>query len=328
MFCSSVWRDRFMVKSLAQPGQMVTFIHLGLIAGIHVRIFRFTSKCEVFSQQEFIHLLKWRTSPRTHRVFCLTLSMVIQQPLQSLQLLLAKSHDLAGLVALALGLFAMAAPKQGIGHRRSGRIAMIAMVILIALALVLLLTYLLPNNPSRGQGPQLLFYLLVVAWMASYSLLAGYRWASTRRSYPIPAWDIPLTILASSGALLSLGGLIWDISTPPSYNNGLMAGAFGSELTFVLNGGAFLWFAAEDLRVLQQGPIGYQERTTKHVVRLTMLMYSLTVAVILVNVAPRLFAGMHHPAAYLFSLGVPAIFFVPVNALLLRQSTRSRLTDS
>jgi hypothetical protein len=92
--------------------------------------------------------------------------MINQQPLQILQLLLAKSHDLAGLVALALGLFAMAVPKQGIGHRRSGRIAMIAMVILIALALVLLLTYLLPDSPSRGQGPQLLFYLLVVAWIS------------------------------------------------------------------------------------------------------------------------------------------------------------------
>ena len=306
---------------------MGTFILYGLIAGVHVRIYCFTSECEVFSLQEFIRPLKWKTSTKTHRIFCLTLSMIIQQPLQVLQLLLAKAHDLAGLVALALGLFAMAAPKQGIGHRRSGRIAMIAMVILITLALVLLLTYLLPDNPSRGQGPQLFFFLLVVAWMASYSLLAGYRWASTRRSYPIPGWDISLAILASSGALLSLGGLIWDISTPPGYNNGLMAGAFGSELTFVLNGSAFLWFAAEDLRVLHQGPIGYQERTTKHVVRITMLMYSLAVAALLVNVAPRLFADMHHPAVYLFSLGVPAIFFVPVNTLLLRQSTLQIKTD-
>jgi hypothetical protein len=104
-----------------------------------------------------------------------------QNQLLIVQLLLAKAHDLAGLAALALGLFAMAAPKQGIGHSRSGRFAMIAMGILIALALVLLLTYLLPDNPSRGQGPQLLFYLLVVAWMATYSLLAAYRWASSRR---------------------------------------------------------------------------------------------------------------------------------------------------
>ena len=126
--------------------------------------------------------------------------MIIQQPLQSLQLLLAKSHDLAGLVALALGLFAMAAPKQGIGHRRSGRIAMIAMVILIALALVLLLTYLLPNNPSRGQGPQLLFYLLVVAWMASYSLLAGY-WIPLG-IYPAKLSDSSVGYLTNDSGLL------------------------------------------------------------------------------------------------------------------------------
>ncbi len=259
--------------------------------------------------------------PESLVVFCLTLRMTDYPPLLVLQLLLAKAHDLAGLVALTLGLFAMAAPKQGIGHRRSGRIAMVAMVILIAFALMLLFAYLLPNNPSVGQGPQLLFYLLVVAWMATYSLLAGYRWASSRRGYPIPAWDISLAALAASGALLSLGGLVWNLNIPPSYNAGLMAGAFGSELTFVLNGGAFVWFAAEDLCVLKRGPLTHQERTTKHVVRVTMLMYSLAVAVILVNVAPRLFSGMQHPAAYLFSLGIPALFFIPVNVLLLRQAT-------
>jgi predicted membrane channel-forming protein YqfA (hemolysin III family) len=95
--------------------------------------------------------------------------------------------------------------------------------ILIVLALLLLITYLLPNNPSRGQGPQLLLYFLVVAWMATYSLLAGYRWASPRRSHPIPAWDIVLAVLAGSGALLSLGGLVWDLRMPPGYNDGLMA---------------------------------------------------------------------------------------------------------
>jgi hypothetical protein len=244
-----------------------------------------------------------------------------EDQLRILQLLLAKAHDLAGLAGLALGLFAMAVPKQGIRHRRLGRFAMIAMVILLALALVLLLTYLLPDNPSRGQGPQLLFYLLAVVWMATYSLLAGYRWGSPRRGYPIPAWDIPLAVLAALGALLSFGGLVWDLASPPSYSPGLMAGAFGSELTFVINGGALLWFAVSDLRVLNQGPLSDQERTTKHVVRVTMLMYSLAVAVILVNLAPHLFPGMRRPAAYLFSLGVPALLFVPANAFLLRQAT-------
>lgn len=35
--------------------------------------------------------------------------------------------------------------------------------------------HLLPDNHSQGQGTQLIFYLVVVAWMATYSLLAGYR---------------------------------------------------------------------------------------------------------------------------------------------------------
>jgi hypothetical protein len=52
-----------------------------------------------------------------------------------------------------------------------------------------------------------------------------------------------------------------------------------------------------------------------------MLTYSRLVAVLLVNVALHLFSGMQHPAAYLFSLAVPALFFVPINALLLRQTT-------
>lgn len=55
--------------------------------------------------------------------FCLDNNMMASQ-LGNIQLLLAKSHDLAGLADLALGLFAMAVPKQGIGHRRSGRLAM------------------------------------------------------------------------------------------------------------------------------------------------------------------------------------------------------------
>lgn len=247
-----------------------------------------------------------------------------EHSLQIVQLLLARAHDLAGLVGLALGLVAMALPKHGIGHRRSGRIAMIAIALLIALALVLLLTYLLPQNASVGRGPQLLFYLFVVAWMAIYSLLAGYRWASPQRGHPMPSWDIPLAALAGLGALMALGGLVWDLSTPPAYDTGLRGGAFGSELTFVLNGAAFLWFAVGDLRVLRQGPLSPQERTTKHVVRVTMVMYSLVVAVILVNVTPLLFAGSQHSPAYLFSLCVPALFFVPANTLLLRQATADK----
>ena len=46
--------------------------------------------------------------------------MIHNHDLLFLQLLLAKAHDLAVLVGLALGLFAMAVPKQGIGHRRMG----------------------------------------------------------------------------------------------------------------------------------------------------------------------------------------------------------------
>lgn len=91
-----------------------------------------------------------------------------------------------------------------------------------------------------------------------------------------------------------------------------MAGAFGSELTFLINGGAFLWFAASDIRVLKHGSLSDLERAVKHVVRVMMLMYSLAVAVILVNVAPHLFPGMQHPAGYLFSLGAPALFLFPL----------------
>lgn len=48
-------------------------------------------------------------------------------------------------------------------------------------------------------------------------------------------------------------------------------------------------------------------------------IYALVVGVILVNVAPHVFPGLEHPGAYLFSLGAPAVLFVPANALLLRQ---------
>jgi len=90
-----------------------------------------------------------------------------------------------------------------------------------------------------------------------------------------------------------------------------MAGAFGSELTFLINGGDFLWFAASDIRVLKDGSLSDLERAVKHVVRVTIMMHSLAVAVILVNVAPHLFPGMQHPAGYLFSLGAPA-FLLPL----------------
>lgn len=100
-----------------------------------------------------------------------------------------------------------------------------------------------------------------------------------------------------------------------------MAGAFGSELTFLINGGAFLWFAASDIRVLKDGSLSDLERAVKHVVRVTIMMHSLAVAVILVNVAPHLFPGMQHPAGYLFSLGAPALFFISINILLLRHAS-------
>lgn len=235
------------------------------------------------------------------------------------QLLLAKLHHLAALIGLGAGVVAMAVPKQSLGHRRIGRIALVAMAALVGLALVLLATYLLPDNPSRGRGPQLLLYLLVLAWMAAYSLLAGFRWASPRRGYPIPAWDITLAMVAVTGALVSLLGLVWDLRTPPRYAPSLMMGPFGSELTFVLMGAAFLWFGAADLNVLRHTQLSNEERITKHVIRLTMGVYALVVGVILVNVAPRLFPGQDHPGAYLFALAAPALLFVPANALLLHQ---------
>jgi hypothetical protein len=42
------------------------------------------------------------------------------------QLLLSKVHHLAGMISLVAGLIAMAVPKASLGHRRSGRIALIA----------------------------------------------------------------------------------------------------------------------------------------------------------------------------------------------------------
>lgn len=239
--------------------------------------------------------------------------------LAQLQHVLAKVHHLAALIGLGAGLIAMALPKLGSSHRRSGRIALLAMALLLVLAFALLATYLIPGNPSAGRGAQLLVYLFVLAWMASYSLLAGYRWASPRRSKAIPAWDISLAIIATGGVVLSLAGLLWDLHQPPRYDTALMMGPFGSELTFFVNGVASAWFAWADLRVLQVGEISEQERVTKHVVRLTMGIYALLVGVILVNIAPLVFPGQHHPGAYLFSLAAPSVLFVPANILLIRQ---------
>ena len=102
------------------------------------------------------------------------------------------------------------------------------MAALIVLAFLLLATYLLhllPNNPSRGRGPQLLLYLLVLAWMAAYSLLAGYRWASPRRGHPIPVWDLP---------------------TPPRYDPALMMGIYALVVGVILVNVAQLLFPGQD----------------------------------------------------------------------------------
>ena len=215
----------------------------------------------------------------------------------------------------------MTVPKLGVNHRRSGRIALGAMALLLILAFLLLGTYLVPGNPSQGRGAQLLMYLLALAWMASYSLLAGYRWASPRRARArsIPAWDISLAALAAIGTLLSLIGLVWDLQQPPRYDSALMMGALGSKLTFLVNGVASAWFTWSDLRVLGTGEVSENDRVVKHVVRLTMGIYALLVGVILVNVAPRLFPGQEHPGAYFFSLAAPSLLFFPANFLLIRQ---------
>ena len=247
-----------------------------------------------------------------------------------IQGLLAKVHHLAALIGLGAGLVAMAMPKLGVGHRRSGRIALAAMALLLILAYLLLGTYLVPGNPSQGRGAQLLMYLLVLAWMASYSLLAGYRWASPRRARPIPAWDISLASVAAIGTLLSFIGLIWDLQQPPRYDSALMMGALGSKLTFLVNGAASAWFTWADLRILGAGEVSENDRVVKHVVRLTMGIYALLVGVILVNVAPRLFPGQEHPGAYFFSLAAPSLLFFPANFLLIRQlrlQTAGRSSD-
>lgn len=236
-----------------------------------------------------------------------------------IQGLLAKVHHLAALIGLGAGLIAMAVPKLGVNHRRSGRIALAAMALLLILAYLLLGTYLIPGNPSQGRGAQLLMYLLVLAWMASYSLLAGYRWASPRRARAIPAWDISLAAIAAIGTILSVIGLVWDLQQPPRYDSALMMGPFGSEFTFLVNGAASAWFAWADLRILEMGNVSEKDRVVKHVVRLTMGIYALLVGVILVNIAPKLFAGEDHPGAYFFSLAVPSLLFLPANVLLVRQ---------
>jgi hypothetical protein len=236
-----------------------------------------------------------------------------------IQSLLSKVHHLSALIGLGAGLIAMTVPKLGVNHRRSGRIALGAMALLLILAFLLLGTYLVPGNPSQGRGAQLLMYLLVLAWMASYSLLAGYRWASPRRARPIPAWDISLAFIAAIGTILSLIGLIWDLQQPPRYDSALMMGPFGSEFTFLVNGIASAWFTWADLRILGLGDVSEKDRVVKHVVRLTMGIYALLVGVILVNIAPKLFPGQDHPGAYFFSLAVPSLLFLPANVLLVRQ---------
>jgi len=162
-------------------------------------------------------------------------------------------HYVAGLLALLAGFVALFAPKGGYLHRRSGRVFVGAMVVMLGLAAVMALFVV--NKHANGVGALLVIYLVVTSLLTvtrRVEEVRGLTAGLAAAGFALGVWALALAV---EGARAAHGD---------SPQGGLLAAAIGI-------GGSL-----GDLRMLRKGAIAGAQRLTRHLWRMALALFVAT----------------------------------------------------
>ena len=165
-------------------------------------------------------------------------------------------HILAGTLSLIAGALALAAPKGGILHRRSGQVFVVAMLGMAGSGATIAAT----------QGET----LSVVAGLLTLYLV-GSGWLSLQRDSRLTRGANPA--LAVLGAVVALLGYWW--ASDDAARTGSMNPA-AARVPMLVFASVALLGVAMDLRVLWRGPLRGVPRLIRHVWRMSLAMWIAT----------------------------------------------------
>lgn len=166
-------------------------------------------------------------------------------------------HFIAGLLALVAGFVALFAPKGRHLHRRSGRLFVVAMILMLGIAAFMALFVV--DKRSNGIGALLTIYLVVT------SLLTVTRRVDEVRGITrgLAAFAFMLGVLAFAGGVQAAVDPAATVAGGPSRGD------------FVIAAIAFATGAA-DLRMLARGSIAGTQRLIRHLWRMTFALWIAT----------------------------------------------------
>jgi uncharacterized membrane protein len=162
-------------------------------------------------------------------------------------------HYVAGLLALLAGFVALFAPKGGYLHRRSGRVFVASMVLMLGLAAVMALFVV--DEHANGVGALLVIYLVVTSLLTVTRRVEDVRRLTAglaAAGFALGAWALALAVVGAPGA------------QGDSPQGGLLAAAIGI-------GGSM-----GDLRMLRKGAIAGAQRLVRHLWRMTVALFVAT----------------------------------------------------
>jgi uncharacterized membrane protein len=162
-------------------------------------------------------------------------------------------HYVAGLLALLAGFVALFARKGGHLHRRSGRVFVAAMVVMLGLAAVMALFVV--DKHANGVGALLVIYLVVTSLLTVTRRVEDVRGLTTGLAAAAFALGIWALALAVEGARAAQGD---------SPQGGLVIAAIGI-------GGSL-----GDLRMLRKGEIAGAQRLVRHLWRMLVALFVAT----------------------------------------------------
>jgi uncharacterized membrane protein len=166
-------------------------------------------------------------------------------------------HFIAGLLALVAGFVALFAPKGRHLHRRSGRLFVAAMILMLGIAAFM--AFFVVDKRSNGVGALLTIYLVVT------SLLTVTRRVDQVRGFTrgLAAFAFLLGVLAFVGGVQATVDPAATVAGGPSRGD------------FVIAAIAFAT-GTSDLRMLARGSIGGTQRLVRHLWRMTFALFVAT----------------------------------------------------
>jgi len=142
-------------------------------------------------------------------------------------------HIAAGTVALSAGVGALATAKGGLWHRRSGRVFVVSMGIVVGTVFPLLAL-----DPTSFRA-----FLALVAVFSGYLVLSGYRALSRKRPTDEPG---VIDWIGAAGVVIACAGLGgWGLS--------LILGGDSFGIVMIVFGGIGLAFGVADTRTFRAG---------------------------------------------------------------------------